>query len=114
MANADATPSLSQPVPSSFQIPSGAGTHEHNVSHNPVATSQTGDLTGDNSAQGHPHAAVSAPLRPRAEIALSAAQLVLPQHQSALQQLSALSMGAPVQIDLTDSPTAMDASGIDC
>ena len=114
MADAGVTPSPSQPVPSSFQIPIGAGTHEPNASHSPVVGSQTGLPTGDGSAQGYTHTAVTGLQRPRAERASDAALHALPQHQSALQQLSALSMAAPVQIDLTDSPTAMDASGPDC
>lgn len=114
MANAGAGPLQSQPVPSSFQIPIGAGARERNMSYKPVDGGRTGFPTKVSSAQEHTHAAVTGLQRPRAERASDAALPVLPQHQSALQQLSVLSMAAPVQIDLTDSSTTMDASGPDC
>jgi hypothetical protein len=109
MANASAAP-LGSSLPSSFQIPSAASTAQHAFSQHPSTVSQSGFFNRASSAEAHGHGRAVEFVRPNSDTVFTSAQTVLPRQRSALAQLSALSIDASAQIDLTDSPTAMDAS----
>ena len=109
MANAGAAP-LGSSLPSSFQIPSAAGTARLASSQRASAVHQSAPFDRASSAEAHGHRKAIGFARPNSDAVLTSAQTMLPRQRSALAQLSALSIDVSAQIDLTDSPTAMDAS----
>lgn len=111
MANAGSTP-LGFSLPSSFQIPSAASTAQLASSEHPSAVDRSGFFTRASSAEAHGQGRAIGFVRPNSDTMFTSTQTVLPRQRSALAQLNALSIDASAQIDLTDSPTAMDASGI--
>ena len=109
MANAGAAP-LGSSLPSSFQIPSAVSTAQLASSQHASAVHQSASFDRASSAEAHGHRKAIGFAHPNSDTVLTSAQTVLPRQRSALAQLSALSIDASAQIDLTDSPTAMNAS----
>jgi len=109
MANAGAAP-LGSSLPSSFQIPSAASTAQLGSSQHAAAVNQSAPFNRASSAEAHGHRRAIGFVHPNSDTVFTSAQTVLPRQRSALAQLSALSIGASAQIDLTESPTAMDTS----
>ena len=111
MANAGAAP-LGSSLPSSFQIPSAASTAQLGSSQHAAAVNQSAPFNRASSAEAHGHRRAIGFAHPNSDTVFTSAQTLLPRQRSALAQLSALSIDASAQIDLTDSPTAMDASSV--
>ncbi len=109
MANAGAAP-LGSSLPSSFQIPSAASTAQLASSQHASAVNHSAPFDRASSAEAHGPGRAIGFARPNSDTVFTSAQTLLPRQRSALAQLSALSIDATAQIDLTDSPTAMDAS----
>ena len=111
MANASAAP-LGSSLPSSFQILTAATPAQLTSSQHPSAVDRSGFFSRASSAEADGHGRAVGFVRPNSNTVFTSAQTVLPRQRSALAQLSALSIDASAQIDLTDSPTAMDASSV--